>query len=88
MTRDGATHFSSFIEGKAFGYTPGQAAAYAMNRIGFLEKEGRQLDPQIFLDLEADIERTSRTADSVQLPRGFGIEEGGQDTRIRDEMPF
>jgi hypothetical protein len=38
--------------------TPGQAATYAMNRIGFLEKEGRQLDAQLFLDLEAPIGRT------------------------------
>jgi hypothetical protein len=48
-------------EGKAFGFTPGQAATYAMNRIGFLEKEGRQLDPQLFLDLKVAIERTTKT---------------------------
>jgi hypothetical protein len=47
-------------EGKAFGYPPGRAATYAMNRIGYLERNGRQLDPQIFLDLEAAIERARK----------------------------
>ena len=39
-----------------------------MNRLGFLEREGRQLDPQMFLDLEAAIERTKKTVP----PRFFG----------------
>ena len=33
-----------------------------MNRIGFLEREGKQLDPQVFLDLEAAIERTKKNS--------------------------
>jgi hypothetical protein len=49
-------------EGKVFGYSPGQAATYAMNRLGFLERDGRQLDPQIFLDLETAIERTRKNS--------------------------
>lgn len=49
-------------EGRAFGYTPGKAATYAMNRIGFREREATQIDPQIFLDLEAAIERTKRNS--------------------------
>jgi hypothetical protein len=49
-------------EGKAFGFTPGKAATYAMNRIGLLEREGRQVDPQVFLDLEAAIERTTKNS--------------------------
>jgi hypothetical protein len=48
-------------EGAGFGFSPGQAARYAMNRVGYLERNGRQLDPQIFLDLEAAIERTRET---------------------------
>jgi hypothetical protein len=49
------------VEGVAFGYSPAQAARYAMNRMGYLERDGRQLDSQIFLDLEAAIERTRKT---------------------------
>ena len=51
-------------EGLVFGYSAGQAARYAMNRVGYLERDGRQLDPQIFLDLEAAIERTQQTVPS------------------------
>lgn len=49
-------------EGKSFGYTPGKAASYAMNRIGFLERGISEIDPQIFLDLEAAIERTKKNS--------------------------
>jgi len=58
--RQSVFDFFSF-EGSVFGYSPGQAARYAMNRIGYLERNGRQLDPQIFLDLEATIKRTKKT---------------------------
>jgi hypothetical protein len=54
--------FDSFsCEGVVSGYSAGQAARYAMNRIGYLGRDGRQLDPQIILDLEAAIERTQQT---------------------------
>lgn|ERR1035437_995708 len=49
-------------EGKVFGFTPGRAATYAMNRIGVLKREGRQLNPQVFIDLEATIERTKENS--------------------------
>jgi hypothetical protein len=49
------------VEGAVFGFTPGQAARYALKRLGYLERDGRELDPQLFLDLEAAIERTSKT---------------------------
>jgi hypothetical protein len=51
-------------EGAAFGYSAGQAARYAMNRIGYLERDGRELDPQIFLDMEGTIERGKGTVRS------------------------
>ena len=67
LESDDARHRQSlfefyFEEGKIFGFTSGRAATYAMNRIGLLEREGRQLDPQIFLDLETAIERTERNS--------------------------
>ncbi|HMJ90399.1 MAG TPA: hypothetical protein VK530_11310 [Candidatus Acidoferrum sp.] len=48
------------VEGAAFDMAPGQAARYAMGRIGYLEQNGRQLDPQILLRLETAIEQTAR----------------------------
>jgi hypothetical protein len=38
-----------------------QALQYAMRRIGFDVKEAPSVDPQVFLDLEAAIERTKKT---------------------------
>jgi hypothetical protein len=35
-----------------------------MGRIGYLEKNGRELEPQLFLDLEAAILRTKETVPS------------------------
>jgi hypothetical protein len=51
-------------EGKVFGFTPGRAATYAMNRIGYLEREGRELDQQLFVDLTAAIDRTRKAVPS------------------------
>jgi len=48
-------------ESAAFGYGPTKAARYAMNRIGYLERNGRQFDSQILLDLETTMERTKGT---------------------------
>jgi hypothetical protein len=39
------------VEGAAFDMSPGQAARYAMGRIGYLETEGRELDRQSYLAL-------------------------------------
>ena len=36
-------------EGKAWGMTPGQAVSYAMGRVAFLERNGRELDSQGYL---------------------------------------
>jgi hypothetical protein len=38
-----------------------QAMQYAMRRIGYARKEDAPIDSQMFLDLEAAIERTSKT---------------------------
>jgi hypothetical protein len=66
LPSDEARHRQSLFdfycaEGKALELEPGQTARYAMNRIGYLERDGRELDPQLFLDLETAIERTMKT---------------------------
>ena len=65
LRSDEARHRQSLFdfycaEGKALGLEPGRAARYAMNRIGCRTRR-RKLDPQLFLDLEAAIERTRKT---------------------------
>jgi len=66
LASDEARHRQSIfdfysVEGAVFGFSPGKAARYAMNRLGYLERDGRDPDPQVFLDLEAAIERTRKT---------------------------
>jgi hypothetical protein len=51
-------------EGAVFHMSPSQAARYAMNRIGYLERDGREVDPQMIFDLEAAIERTRKNSSS------------------------
>ena len=49
------------VEGASFGYAPGQAASYAMNRVKFLEGGGRLVERQQVLALESGSERTTKT---------------------------
>lgn len=49
-----------YREGEVFFRESKQALGYAMGRLGYLERDGRLLDPQMLLDLEAAIERTKR----------------------------
>jgi hypothetical protein len=51
-----------YHEGMIFYRDTAQALRYAMGRIGYLEKDGRQLDPQLILDLETAIDRTKKNS--------------------------
>jgi hypothetical protein len=51
-----------YREGELFYRESKQALAYAMGRLGYLEREGRLFDPQLLLDLETAIARTAKNS--------------------------
>jgi hypothetical protein len=57
-------------EGQAFGFTPGRAMTYAMNRIAYLQHQGRELDPQLRLSIDTILDYET-TAAEVAIPNDW-----------------